>query len=1336
MANQPLYSPQRSRGGNVPRPRRSRRPAPPGARLLAWLVGITLVVGGALVPVPAAAAPPQPAGVSAKTAYGSLEFRWDPVPGASAYRLEVSRSANFTDIVANPTTYATSWIAPTTLDLASEGQLHYRVSAYGTGTTESTRGEPSTTQVLNRDPLPAPGLLSPADGATINYPTAVTFSWSPVPGAVSYVVEYIAGEFDSSSATVVTATTTATTFVPQKPLTPGLSSGYQWRVRANYYNGSTSTSVPGATSAARGFKVEWPAAASRPTLISPENSGSNPIVSDPQLRWQPVVGAKEYRVLWGKSKDASGDIVAPFEATVTGTVYVPRTEFSNTNYYWQVVAYDANGGAGRPSEVWQFKKALSYSDAATTTGSPADVYPKPLTGTADPLDHPEIPLNELVLEWEPLPRATLYQVEVVPTNGNPRLTCLTASTSATIVASFESTGPEKDRLKGAGDCFWATKANERILPGTYTWRVRAVDYLGSATTKLQDSVADTAIVSEWSDREVSGQESRQRYFTITDPVLVNDQPNIKLDLTAFEAQKVPSLAGQPTPLLTWEPYDFSMVPGGDAAQRVGYEVTVYASWGSTTPVAVIRTPQTRLRINGVFDDNEVDEAYFASVRPFVYDTISRSWTSTTGLSYPGLGSADSFEWTKTSKPIDVSPAPQSLADGTVVLPWTPQFTTAPLDGGSRGYAITIRNSAENVVGTAGYKVDLPFVVARRFASQNDSVGSPLPEGIYTYQVAPLDANGNATRYSPRKQFTVSYPAPTGSTAVATGASQLVTWGPSTAAFKYQLQYKLANASDWKTVGNTATSVGTNPVQGGYVFTDLAPGEYRWQLRSVDTAGNVSAWSPEQTFTIGSPQLALTTADRAELPVADRALRWSPVPGASRYILEVSANQNFSPAFKYETVSTAFVPHESLTAGTAYYWRVKAIPELATTSTTRPILAASETRQFSVRTVPAAVKSPRATADGTALQVTWTPLTGAAAGTTAAPKYVIQVREKALGDDWSGARSITTQAAAASSLITGLKSATAYEARVSAVNSEGQGPWSTVVSATTASAPSAAPSSLKITQGVGSLTLSWRAPTGAGTGGSPITGYVLRYRTGSGGWTKVKLEPTTSYTLSGLKGNAQYAIELAAVNAIGEGPAATATNETLAGPGTVSSFKATRGDQSVKLTWRAPTSNGGSTVTGYVVEQRSYNAKTKKWSAWTSTTVTTTSRTVTKLVNGTKYGFRVAAKTRLATGAYSAELSVTPAGKPGASPKVTVKATKGKFTVSWKAAPNNGSALKSYVVQYSDNGKKWKTLKTTKATVLNLTTTIGKKGKKYSFRIAAKNALGTGAYSKVVQATRK
>lgn len=1316
------------------------RSVSPVSRLLAGATGVALVVGGALLPVtPAAAAPPQPATVTAASSDGSIAFGWDPVPGASAYRLEVSRSGNFTgsaaDTAASITTYATDWIAPTTLDLASAGQLWYRVSAFGSGTTESTRGEPSIPQALDREALAPPAPLAPEDGATLNYPTAVAFSWSPVPGAVSYDVEYVAGEFASSSATPVTATTTATTFVPQKPLDPGLS--YEWHVRANYYSG-TSTPVPGALSGVRTFTVEWSATESQPRLLSPANSGSNPIVSDPQLRWSPVSGAKEYQVRLGTSKDSYGNIVSPTLATVTGTAYIPpNTAFSNTNYFWQVVAYDANGGAGTPSAVWQFKKALSYSADPTTSDAPADFYPEPLTGSSDPGQPEQIPLNQFQLSWNPVPRATLYQVEVVPHNGtDPRLTCRTASTSATVVAAFTSTGTESGRLKGAGDCLWSSDYTKRIRPDvSYTWRVRAVDYLGSSTTGLQNAVSDKAITSDWSDEEVTGQDSRKRWFTVTQPTIsgADTTSTPVLDLDTFAAtQTIDSLAGQPAPLLTWKPFDFGLA--ADQWQRVGYEVTVYAKGvGSSTQVAVVRTPQTQLRINGVFDDNEVDEPYSASVRPFFYDVPTRAWTANIGLAYHGDSSAGRFVWTKTSKTLDVSPGAQALSDGTVVLAWTPQYTTAKLDGGSRGYAITIRDSAEKVVGAAGYKVDLPFLVA-----QNTSTTKPLPQGNYTYEVAPLDANGNATRFSQRAPFSISLPPPAVQTAAtAVGASQAVAWSPSTAAFKYQLQYKAASASSttWTTVGGLGTTVGgTDRVQSAHVFTDLAPADYVWKLRAVDVAGNYSAWSPEQAFTIGGQRIEQTTPDRAVLPVVDRVLRWKPVPEASRYVVEVSSNANLSSATTYETVATALALPTSMTAGTTYYWRVKAVPEVANSSTSRPILTTSAIQSFSVRTIPVAVKSPKATGDGTTLQVTWAALTGADAGTTEELKYSVQVRQQGLVDDWSDAQTITTKAAATSTLVTGLASATTYEARVSAINSEGQGPWSAVVSGRTASAPAAAPSLWRVVSGVGTLTLSWRAPTGVGTGGSPITGYVVRYRTSGADWAQVKLGPVDTYTLGGLAGDAQYSIEVAAVNAIGTGPAATATSTTLGVPGLVTGFTVARGDRSAKLTWVAPTT--GSALTGYDVQQRAYNASSKQWSSWVTAAVTTTSRTVTGLVNGTTYQFRVAARTKVGTGSYSAALSVTPAGKPGASPKLAVTATKGKFTIAWKAAANNGSALTAYVVQYSANGKSWTGLATTSGKVLKVTTTKGKKGKTYSFRVIARNAVGDGPYSKVVKAKKK
>ena len=106
------------------------------------------------------------------------------------------------------------------------------------------------------------------------------------------------------------------------------------------------------------------------------------------------------------------------------------------------------------------------------------------------------------------------------------------------------------------------------------------------------------------------------------------------------------------------------------------------------------------------------------------------------------------------------------------------------------------------------------------------------------------------------------------------------------------------------------------------------------------------------------------------------------------------------------------------------------------------------------------------------------------------------------------------------------------------------------------------------------------------------------------------------------------------------------------PGAPTAVTPTAGKGSVKLTWKAPSSTGGSAITGYVI----------KPSIGAAVTVgKVTSYTITKLTNGTVYTFTVAAKNSVGTGTASARSkSVIPDGLYIAT-KTLPKATKGANT---------------------------------------------------------------------------
>src|SRR6185295_411855 len=157
-----------------------------------------------------------------------------------------------------------------------------------------------------------------------------------------------------------------------------------------------------------------------------------------------------------------------------------------------------------------------------------------------------------------------------------------------------------------------------------------------------------------------------------------------------------------------------------------------------------------------------------------------------------------------------------------------------------------------------------------------------------------------------------------------------------------------------------------------------------------------------------------------------------------------------------------------------------------------------------------------------------------------------------------------------------------------------------------------------------------------------------------------------------------------------------------------------------VSWTAPSSNGGATITGYTA--------TSSPGSLTCTTTGGTSCTVTGLTNGTGYTFTVTATNSIGTGpASSPSASVTPVAPPGVpGPPTAVSGAPGnaQVAVSWSApGSNGGSTITGYTVTSNPDGK---TCTTTGA--LNCTVTALTNGSSYTFTVTATNSSGTGAAS--------
>ena len=140
-------------------------------------------------------------------------------------------------------------------------------------------------------------------------------------------------------------------------------------------------------------------------------------------------------------------------------------------------------------------------------------------------------------------------------------------------------------------------------------------------------------------------------------------------------------------------------------------------------------------------------------------------------------------------------------------------------------------------------------------------------------------------------------------------------------------------------------------------------------------------------------------------------------------------------------------------------------------------------------------------------------------------YDVDYRAGNSGDWNTKVLNITTATA-----FTELTNGTSYQLRVRAKNSNGKGAWSSVVSAIPSTLP-AKPAVPTITSENQQLVVSWSAPN---DGGSAITGYNLRYRTGNNGdWSNWSHSGTgTSATITGLTNSTNYQVQVRAINSNG------------------------------------------------------------------------------------------------------------------------------------------------------------------------------------------------------------
>lgn len=345
----------------------------------------------------------------------------------------------------------------------------------------------------------------------------------------------------------------------------------------------------------------------------------------------------------------------------------------------------------------------------------------------------------------------------------------------------------------------------------------------------------------------------------------------------------------------------------------------------------------------------------------------------------------------------------------------------------------------------------------------------------------------------------------------------------------------------------------------------------------------------------------------------------------------------------------------LTNGTSYFFAVTAVNASAGAGSPASVGATPV-----AITVPGAPTGLTATAGNGQVALSWT--APANNGGEAISYYSIRYWL----DGTSGYITSQSDPSIVSKTITGLTNGTSVNFTVAACNSVGCSAASSTVSATPATTPSA-PTGLTATTGNGQVALSWTAPD---SNGSAITGYAITYS----GTTINTGSTNTSYTVTGLNTSSSYSFTVAAINGKGTG-AASASVASATVPGAPTGLSVTAGNAQLAVSWTAPASNGGASITGYVVEY------TPSGGSASTASASSTNYTIASLTNGTSYSVRVAAVNSAGTGAYTSSSSATPTAGSSVS-------FSGSVVVSGANAPTVSGAGTSTLTFTKSNANIW------------------------------------------------
>jgi inner membrane protein involved in colicin E2 resistance len=590
---------------------------------------------------------------------------------------------------------------------------------------------------------------------------------------------------------------------------------------------------------------------------------------------------------------------------------------------------------------------------------------------------------------------------------------------------------------------------------------------------------------------------------------------------------------------------------------------------------------------------------------------------------------------------------------------------------------------------------------------NQSVTGLTAGTTYYYRVRAVNANGTSGNSNIITVLTVPpNPVATDATTI-TNTSFQANWNAATSATSYKLDVSLNNAFSSFVAGyNNLTVNGTSQS-----VTGLTQGtQYYYRVRAVNASGTSGS----------SNTILVTTPEPPPAPVAIAATNitqtgfqanWNASTGATSYQLDVSTNNEFSSfvtGYNNLTVNGTNQSVTGLTAGTTYYYRVRAVNANGTSGNSNIIST------LTIPPNPVAIAATNITQTG--FQANWNASTGATS-------YQLDVSlNNSFSSFVTGYNNLTVNGTNQS--VTGLTQGTQYYYRVRSVNASGTSGSSNTILVTTPEPPPApvAITATNITQT--GFQANWNASTGA-------TSYQLDVSTNNEfssfvtGYNNLSVNGTNQ-SVTGLTAGTTYYYRVRAVNANGTSGNSNIITVLTVPPNPVATDATTITNTSFQANWNAATS-----ATSYKLDVSLNNAFSSFVAGYNNLTVNGTSQSVTGLTQGTQYYYRVRAVNASGTsGSSNTILVTTPEPPPAPVAIAATNITQTGFQANWNASTgatsyqldvSTNNEFSSFVTGYNNL-----TVNGTNQSVTGLTA-----GTTYYYRVRAVNANGTSGNSNII-----